>query len=107
MAVELQHQRVVEAAINGMVLDILSGKMLESPDMKPTYELAKDAVLVRLTPTQSPMAKRVKSFTLTFDRTTHLLGTMETAEHDGDRTVVRYAKVVADKALPSGTFTDL
>ncbi|MBK7271312.1 MAG: outer membrane lipoprotein carrier protein LolA [Flavobacteriales bacterium] len=95
------------AAINGMVLDILSGKMLESPDMKPTYELVEDAVHVRLTPTQSPMAKRVKSFTLTFDRTTHLLRTMETAEHDGDRTLVRYAKVVADKALPSGTFTDL
>lgn len=94
------------ASINALVLDLVSGRLLESPEMKPRYELGADVLVAHLTPTGA-MARRVQRMTLHFDRATHLLREMETVEIDGDRTVVRYSEVLVDKPVPSGAFTHL
>ncbi len=94
------------ASINALVLDLVSGRLLESPEMKPRYELGADALVAHLTPTGA-MAHRVQRMTLHFDRATHRLREMETVETDGDRTVVRYSDVRLNAPVPSGAFTDL
>ncbi|MBK8949871.1 MAG: outer membrane lipoprotein carrier protein LolA [Flavobacteriales bacterium] len=94
------------ASIDALVLDLVGGRLLDSPEMKPRYELGGDVLVAHLTPVGA-MARRVQRMVLRFDRRTYRLREMETVELDGDRTVVRYTDVQVDKPVSSGAFTDL
>ncbi|MCB9167601.1 MAG: outer membrane lipoprotein carrier protein LolA [Flavobacteriales bacterium] len=94
-------------AINGIILHILSGDLLDDAQMAPSYALKEGDLVVTLHPQDKQTARRIAAMVLRFDTHSFLLKEMWTDQVDGDRTVLRFTKVEKDVPVDPRTFTDL
>jgi outer membrane lipoprotein-sorting protein len=91
--------------VNRMLLDCVSGNMLESPDFQSRIFEGREAWLVELTPVSRNLKKLYKNINIIIDKSDYTADTIEMTELSGDKTSIRFKNKVLNAQIPNSVFT--
>jgi outer membrane lipoprotein-sorting protein len=91
--------------VNRMLLDCVSGNMLESPDFQSRVFESREAWLVELTPVTRNLKKLYKNINIVIDKSDYTANTIEMAELSGDKTSIHFKNKVLNAHIPSSVFS--
>jgi outer membrane lipoprotein-sorting protein len=91
--------------VNRMLLDCVSGNMLESPDFQSRVFESREAWLVELTPVTRNLKKLYKNINIVIDKSDYTANTIEMIELSGDKTSIHFKNKVLNAPIPSSVFS--
>jgi outer membrane lipoprotein-sorting protein len=91
--------------MNRMLLDCVSGNMLESPDFQSRVFESREAWLVELTPVTRNLKKLYKNINIVIDKSDFTANTIEMIELSGDKTSIHFKNKVLNAQIPSSIFS--
>jgi outer membrane lipoprotein-sorting protein len=91
--------------VNRMLLDCVSGNMLESPDFQSRIFESREAWLVELTPVTRNLKKLYKNINIVIDKSDYTANTIEMTELSGDKTSIRFKNKVLNAQIPNSVFS--
>jgi outer membrane lipoprotein-sorting protein len=91
--------------VNRMLLDCVSGNMLESPDFESRVFESREAWLVELTPVTGNLKKLYKNINIVVDKSNYTANTIEMIELSGDKTSIHFKNKVLNAQIPGSVFS--
>jgi outer membrane lipoprotein-sorting protein len=91
--------------VNRMLLDCVSGSMLESPDFQSRIFESRQAWLIELTPVARNLKKLYKNINIVIDKSDYTVSTIEMIEISGDKTSIRFKNKVLNAQIPNSVFS--
>jgi outer membrane lipoprotein-sorting protein len=91
--------------VNRILLDCVSGKMLENPDFQYRVFENSGAWLVELSPLAKNLKKLYKNINIVIDKKDYSAKTIEMVEISGDKTIIRFLNKELNAQIPDSAFT--
>jgi outer membrane lipoprotein-sorting protein len=90
--------------VNRILIDCVSGKMLENPDFESRVFDSQNAFLVELKPLAKNLSKLYKDINIVIDKNDYTATAIEMFELSGDRTIIRFQNKELNALIPDSIF---
>ena len=91
--------------VNRILIDCVSGNMLENPDFQSAVFESSGSFLIELTPIAKNLRVLYKIINIAIDRKDFSVATIDMEEVSGDKTIIRFQNKEINAKIPDSVFT--
>ncbi len=90
--------------VNRILIDCVSGNMLENPDFQSRIFESSGSFLVELIPLARNLKELYKNINITIDKKDYTATAIEMIELSGDKTIIRFQNKILNAQIPDSVF---